>query len=239
MLKPAQWHDFTPREKAVLIPIAPGPIEQDQVKGLLQSNPVLKHLTELAAKTTPDLSLSARLFTVRDQGPEGVYRPGYALIQRPMFPDPKFIQGTLAHEIVHAILSEIREDWLDDLVQQLLPQLNIRHPSLYNVTLPIFYADQLVGEHSNKIATEESLSFMVGALAAELDQMHFLMSTRPMPTRVDDWIFFNEPLLTADVEMLGQLGLIPAWMKPSTLGYGQTTITRKYYDTVRAYQRRK
>lgn len=236
-LRSAHWQEYTPRDKAVLIPIASGPAEQKQIQMLLESNPVLQHLVELATGRNSNLSLSARMFSVRDQGPTGIYRPNYELIQRPMFPHQSHIERTLAHELVHAILDTLPQDDLDTLTQELLPQLKTQHPNLFQITLPLFYAEQLQGERSDETASAESLSFMVGALAAEQTQMYFLASTSPVPTRVDDWVFFNEQLLSTDIELLVALGLVPEWLRPSALSYEQTSITREYYDKVHAYQR--
>jgi hypothetical protein len=140
----------------------------------------------------------------------------------------------LAHELVHAALhgSEGEPTRMDGLTSH----LRLSHPQMLNITLPLFYAEQIAGPDGDAVATEEAIAFLTGALAAQRKRVYFFIRRQPVVTDVTrDLIWFTEPLLASDVELLIELGLVPEWMSPSALGYVEQELAPDYYDLVRQY----
>lgn len=84
-ITPDQWTEYSAVQKSVLIPYVSDPHHQRYVYEAQAANPVVQHLLASASKYYPNLSLGDRVFSVQDVGPAGVYRPGWQIIQRPMF----------------------------------------------------------------------------------------------------------------------------------------------------------
>jgi HEAT repeat protein len=235
-LKPEDWIEYPPHRKGVYIPFVADPYYQQKIEGLRQSNSVIQHLLSLAAKYNPDLSLGARVFTVGNMGPTGMYRPGFNVIQRPMFLEP-VLARTFAHELVHAILNGVEEK--DPLLDKTLPYLKSAHPQMFRITLPLFYGEGTASSSDDTRKAEEMIAFFTGSLAAENTQVYFFQTPGPLVTDISDVVWFNEPLLPSDVELLVQLGLIPEWMSPEMLSYSEDKITRRYFEKVNRYSHSK
>lgn len=233
-IKPGQWTEYLAVQKSVLIPFVSDPYHHRYVEEARTTNPVVQHLLASAGDYNPNLSLGDRVFSVRDAGAAGVYRPGLQIIQRPMFTQYPLV-NTLAHELVHANLDGWSEK--EDALAKLKDFLKATHPDMFDVTLPIFYEEELAqaGTAGDLLEVEEMLAFFAGTLATEDTSVSFFIRLQPIVTELDDIRTLEEPLLSTDVELLIKLGLIPESMSPQTVGFTESEITRRYYDLVHRY----
>ncbi len=232
---PSAWRSYPAAQKNVYLPCMAETRHHTDIEALRSSNPVVQHLLSTTSKLNPDLSLGGRVFTVRDTGARGIYQPGFKIIQRPMFLDMD-LDTTLAHELVHANLDGLENKEM--VLVEILPYLRAAHPQMFDVTLPIFYEEELkqAGVNGDLLEVEEMLAFFTGSLSAQETQVYFLVRLSPIVRNINDVVFYNEPILTEDVALLARLDLIPDWMAPDALDYHEAEITSDYYKKVNQRQ---
>jgi hypothetical protein len=63
---------------------------------------------------------------------------------------------------------------------------------MLNITLPLFYAEQLTGSEDTEPATEEALAFFTGVLASEKRAAYFFIKRQTVVTDiVRDIVWLN------------------------------------------------
>jgi hypothetical protein len=193
---------------------------QEQIAG----NVVLGHLVESLDGNRADISMAAGLFLItrsREGGTiRAVYQPSFGVILEPPWESSQ--TSTLAHELVHAYMDEVARE---PSVQR---ELAARH---FEDAHPRFFGEVLSERYERLDArgrAEEAMANIVGALAAGE------ISTVPAAAILSGraWAEISEPILTTDVVLLAEFGLLPECMSPESLGYDLERVTFVYHDLV-------
>jgi hypothetical protein len=205
-----------------------GPFEAGnttQLRARVDANPVLRHEVDAIDAGGDDVSLAASAFLIA-QPPGGnrtinaLYQPSTNAVFQPLWGTNE--TDSLAHELVHAMMDEVLAD--ERAAQrQAQAYLEANQPHLYEGIIGDLYQSlDPLGR------AEEALAFITGALAAG-------QPTTVAPAQLlqnQGLIERSAGLLASDVDFLIGLGILPACMKPASLGYEKPTIDFAYFRLV-------
>ena len=205
-----------------------GPFDRgrvDALKSRVESNYVVSYQVRRLAASEADVTMVGPLFMIESAPKRGTIRGIYAsrwrTISEPLWGTSD--TSVLVHELTHAYIDRV------------LPGANARlsaaaryfedsHPRLYGEIV-----DELYSQLGDAGRAEETLAFLMGSIAAG--------DTRTVaPSRIlqnQAAASTSEAVLSTDVELLIDLGLLPACMHPGGVGHTAAEITFDYYDDAR------
>jgi hypothetical protein len=202
-----------------------GPFEHGDAAALrsqVEGSAVMAHLTRAIDALGGGVSASAPLFLVT-AGPsigtiEALYHPPRRAVMEPLWGDSG--TNSLAHELVHAYLDTVATDRAR-LLSAAADYLEDAHPVLHGQVVSDLY--ERLGREGR---AEESLAFIVGAIAAHQTQTvsSQLLLANPGNQAISEAILFT------DVRLLVEYGLLPPCMTPPEGATGR--IDADFYDEV-------
>ena len=206
-----------------------GPYERGRSEVLarrIEANYVLDHIVDALEVGHADVSIAAPVFLVRP-APErgrtrGLYQSGLRLVQEPLGESSE--TAVLAHELTHAYIGRVL-DAPGDVLAEAADYFETAHPRLYGEVVNDLY-EQL----DRRGRAEEALAFIVGSVAAgdpKTVAAALLLQNR-------GYLQVSEAVLASDIDLLIELGLLPACMAPAGVGHTGMEIDFPYYEAARA-----
>jgi len=196
--------------------------DAEALRRRVEGSIVMAHLAEAIEDADGGVSLMAPVFLVAGGPSRGtinaVYHPARRTVMEPLWGNSN--TASLAHELVHAYLDTVVTGKAEVLVTA-ANYLERAHPVLHGEVVDDLY--QRLGREGR---AEESLAFIVGALAAQ--QTKTVATQRLLENPGN--LAISEAILQSDIDLLVQIGLLPPCMLPNAGATGE--ITQGYYETV-------
>ena len=223
-LKSAKSERLSSSEYGIFGPFARNDDERRRLASRLRDNVVLAHLVASLETAEADVSVAAPVYALLKTTASAIYLPAYGLIQTPLW-DASDVDVGLAHELTHAYVHHVLPT-PELLLLLAVPHFIEVHPELYGFVIPLFY-----GELSSKNTVEESLAFIMGALAdGRTSSVHII---RPkIVTDVLQIQLITVPILSSDVELLIDLRLLPECMSTEQTEFEGKELSRSYFKSV-------
>lgn len=194
----------------------------DALRRRVEGSIVMTHLAEAIEDADGSVSMAAPVFLVAGGPSRGtinaVYHPARRVVMEPLWGDGS--TASLAHELTHAYLDTVVPD-KTEMLTTAADYLERAHPVLHGEVVDDLY--QRLGREGR---AEESLAFITGALAAQQTKT---VATQRLLENTGN-LAISEAVLYSDIELLVQIGLLPACMLPNEGTRGE--ITQAYFEMV-------
>jgi hypothetical protein len=216
--------EYSTEDFTLLGPFARG--DRETIQDRIRDNAVLQHLVEELEASREEVSLTPPLFLIARSLDEGVvravYQPYFGAVLEPPWETSR--TSTLAHELVHAYMDKVAAE-ANAKLSVAAGHFEEAHPRLYGEVI-----SELYSQLDRRGRAEEALANIVAALAAgETRTVEAVAALRNQRQLAE----IAEPILSSDLALLLEFGLLPDCMAPGVLGYEEADVTFAYYDLVR------
>jgi hypothetical protein len=200
--------------------------DREELSRRIEGNAVMRHLVRELESAGADVSIAAPVFLFVENPASGsilgLYQSRLRLVMEPLWGASS--TSTLAHELLHAFMARAMDN-PDLVLDSAATYFETAHPRLHG---------QVVGDRYQQLdrkgRAEETLAFIVGAVAA--GQTRTVATASALQNQ--GLLSITEPILTSDLELLLELGLVPACMDPAARGHHEREVTFAYYESARA-----